>query len=1040
MLTSMNRWMRGTKRKGIFSAIGGSRRGQVALLLVILIAVGLIFFAVTLNLGKIAQIRVYTTMASNTSAAFMGSLMASYAESMYQAQLGGEEECGDDLTVDKWSGLAVAILTIFAAIISVLTCQPGPVMAVVSIIGLSAALGSAAIQLSVIQPGLDQLLNTMFESIESPADQFVERGIYTALRNSVTDSEVVDDIYDMDMDGLFAPHDRVSRFAYYYTAFRVQDFTPPTANPQAVANFLTDLGEFVYEPYYYLKGLSGSNAWRVPHLNVHGDDWALFSPVRCENDIAHVCCAPPPVPPCLGLDCSDPQARDEHPECCRAAYNFCRTNTPLDHSECSRDNDDFEDIGRAYAECNPLCAFSWAGCSSLGHYCGTDCYDGRCRIYDPFFHNDELDPGDTLYFKPFLGRDDGNAKCIDDPVSGIPEDDPIGGDRTVNTSGGRMVTDAKGLFRLLWVFGKMVDLREVNEIHVSAFGRRELCVWCNTDYEACEVPSVRNPDLPDCPLRAVDLQTCCVHEGNRFDAVPNATDLVMDEDACPHQPGIPYEENAHHEVIQVNSLWKPGDDMYCSFDAVSPYDELCPWLHCLPGCDACDPDGGPCAADGACYTEHTDNPAGTTLTDPYNWTRDPLDQMSMEINEFVAWADSILSKDVLVLGRTVASWFPQAFYWIHPERGRLAHWLAYLRGVKEKLEEWRDGTYIDQDGTDCLTVCYESGANCSDNTPPEGVTGTMSDIVACLEEYRDTFDPQNNTYAKIDYRVKFLREYVTDDDSVLNRLINDTDGTLTTAIRKIEDFLTHASGDYGGVQQMIEEWERFMKETDYALPGRAMYGWKDTEEDGGMWHIVYAETKLPTRCDCRCGRQGHNLGGYNDDCPESDFPYVHHYKRYGGSKRYYSLVDSLDRHVACDEDSVGDREYDDDTHCFRGGTVKSRVIRYDQDHDFVEFANRFRIWRFVYSRPGTTPISPERLDSVCAPQSSAVSRPGEEAFLLNRRGDNPRCWDLASQLLRRGVKDETCVEYFFRDVGHLVDLAERRRGIYTAFTPCEGEW
>src|SRR3990167_7737268 len=97
-----------------------SVRGQVALILILIIAIVLIMFAVVLNLGKIAQIKVITTVASNTSAAYMGSLMASYAENLYQVQLGGEDEVGDDLEIGKWNGIFAAVLTFLLIVLSVI--------------------------------------------------------------------------------------------------------------------------------------------------------------------------------------------------------------------------------------------------------------------------------------------------------------------------------------------------------------------------------------------------------------------------------------------------------------------------------------------------------------------------------------------------------------------------------------------------------------------------------------------------------------------------------------------------------------------------------------------------------------------------------------------------------------------------------------------------------------------------------------------------------------------------------------------------------
>ena len=73
--------------------------GQVALILILISAMALIFFAVSLNLGQIAQLKAITQTAADISAAAMASSFTSYTEQVYQTQLGGQKGAGDDLTI-----------------------------------------------------------------------------------------------------------------------------------------------------------------------------------------------------------------------------------------------------------------------------------------------------------------------------------------------------------------------------------------------------------------------------------------------------------------------------------------------------------------------------------------------------------------------------------------------------------------------------------------------------------------------------------------------------------------------------------------------------------------------------------------------------------------------------------------------------------------------------------------------------------------------------------------------------------------------------
>ena len=59
-------------------------KGQTSIILILVIAVALIVYSISLNWGRIAQYKTLTTIGANTAAANMASLFASYGEQQLQ--------------------------------------------------------------------------------------------------------------------------------------------------------------------------------------------------------------------------------------------------------------------------------------------------------------------------------------------------------------------------------------------------------------------------------------------------------------------------------------------------------------------------------------------------------------------------------------------------------------------------------------------------------------------------------------------------------------------------------------------------------------------------------------------------------------------------------------------------------------------------------------------------------------------------------------------------------------------------------------------
>src|SRR5262249_9109707 len=91
-------------------------RGQTAIVLILVIAIGLIIYAISLNWSRVTQYKTLTTVASNTSAATMASVIASYGEQVLQTQLGGRPEY-----CKRTNFLVLITVVIIALVVTIVT-------------------------------------------------------------------------------------------------------------------------------------------------------------------------------------------------------------------------------------------------------------------------------------------------------------------------------------------------------------------------------------------------------------------------------------------------------------------------------------------------------------------------------------------------------------------------------------------------------------------------------------------------------------------------------------------------------------------------------------------------------------------------------------------------------------------------------------------------------------------------------------------------------------------------------------------------------
>jgi hypothetical protein len=263
----------------------GNSRGQIAIVMILIIAVALVFYAVTLNLGDFAYSQALVTVASNTSASMLASDMASYGQSLASTSLDGERKvCG-------WTGVMAAIITIIVIviviIITIVSYGAGSFFAnggALLIAGLVMAVVALAIQVTVIQPGLTDAWNRIVSKTLSMSNQFTEGAIQNALSKSVTDIMLVPDVNDSDGDRLWVPEaaigtipyaDTISRYSMYYSERirQIKEIVPIVG----VENFLTALEDFLY-------------------IDSTDGDWGIHDPMVAANcrgrAECHGCCVP----------------------------------------------------------------------------------------------------------------------------------------------------------------------------------------------------------------------------------------------------------------------------------------------------------------------------------------------------------------------------------------------------------------------------------------------------------------------------------------------------------------------------------------------------------------------------------------------------------------------------------------------------------------------------------------------------------------------------------------------------------------------------
>jgi hypothetical protein len=246
-------------------AISNDSKGQVALVLILLAAAALIFYAISLNWGRIAQTKAQLTIAADQSASTLASYAASYGEQEKQTNLSdaNAQENLSQLTMD-FIGLVVAVACLMLAVFT----GGATLVILIAVLSVLMAVANIVLQLTVVEPGMTTLWNKLQQQ-EAIQQQFYETGISVALEGIVGDQVNITDYTDLNTNGVFgansngSPLDTIGRFAFFYTdrLKMLNDAYPPN---QYVEFFYNELGAFMNNQTCALNATEHAYSAAVP--------------------------------------------------------------------------------------------------------------------------------------------------------------------------------------------------------------------------------------------------------------------------------------------------------------------------------------------------------------------------------------------------------------------------------------------------------------------------------------------------------------------------------------------------------------------------------------------------------------------------------------------------------------------------------------------------------------------------------------------------------------------------------------------------------
>ena len=1032
----------------MLTALRRKKTGQIAVVLILFVAILLAAFAVTVNIGKVSQSKVSAILAVDGAAVLMASLIASLAESQYQGIIMGGD--GDtirdhgDLTrgesSSSWTMIASLVIAIIGLVIVILGAifTAGTLSTVgawiISIAAVVLATASIIIQLAVIAPAMQNMWNRMFAGLPTQ-EQYREQGIQGLLSFAAQDPVLIDDIGDYDMDGYFkgdgtveGEADKVGRFSFLYTRRAEYLAKSVIGQSNTVKNFLKALAEFMYD-----QTLPSSPYWQVfswdPTWQITPDGFGI----RDKDHDAAGC----PLTGYFKNEC---------------ASSWCTEDTYLPNM-----------------------------CPSNG--------TPWKLIYDFYWER----PSNTFSsFREQVGRDDENPRIRFTPVSQNP--------MAVSASAQTLTTpewtpeDATGLYRLLWELDQ-VNLASINSLSAS---NHAACKWCGagsgsgqnfsfcpSDMAGFTLPkpqacSTNNPLYQSSPG---GLRDCWCLKSNVDPLVVTPTQIA--ETTCYSPPSS-----------AVSFEWKKGVNKYCSEDV--PY-AACAGKNCDASCvnlnniSACcvSAQCTNCSPNWTCGLDDQGNPVANKAF----WREDLIDTLrygTEGLDQFITDAEDLMfqNPDSLPNSQKMLSFFS----WIKKDitvpldltqAGSLQKWIVALEATKQELLDLAStsvpggGSFVCSGGTPsainaCLNTTLTNIQNCMDTTYCANNISVCDNLATQLGLYFE--EPASGAAAPYVGQstgcTAFTASYVFQDelqnwkkkleyrrDTLVNLLAKAqiAMSSIDAAKQKIQGFLD---------DPRVELMRNLIQDSGTALGtdnGIVVYAWRDEAKDGqpatsGRWHAVRAEAFLPTLCGGKCKRRACDGPG---NCEEPYMPWIKNWAHDVGTRYWYSLID-YESPSGASKGQCGTgngnwtnsgyqnkESYKDAGKCFKGGLTRASLIRYDESGGALNWATGIQFWSSRFFNPNvSSTANADDIETACQPimqangnliDAKGCSYGVDGAFVLNcKTTNNQACWDLIHDLLKTGTQTESCAEYFCRRGSYTSSYRNSRFGV--KFVPCPHPW
>ncbi len=666
--------------------------GQVGLILILAAAIGLILYAVTVNIGRISHGKTLTIIAANTAASKMASFIASYGQMLFMTSLDGETK------ICAWTGFLVKLIAAIVVVVLVVICAAtyqcegwGLAAAIVAAVLVVAA---AVIDVTITQPGITSMWNKMMGDSLGPKEMAVELGVQSALMTAVNDPAQIPDLFDFDTDSAFGnladPNDKasgpdyISRFAYYYTR-RLQGI--PDLNLSILDEFLSALTDFLY----------GGNPDICTDWGCDTDDWGLVDPIDCQRNPGHPCCPSNPVGDMRFPSMCDPCCVDAsvRPACCGTGTCVEEEGFP----------------GGNPATCNQRSPYHTPLPPAAPNALLSYPYIFRGMNEDSTNNKNAgaWDPA-NISFREWFGFDDEHHQYAVNPArpnwnylidgtgatldhsqlirSGALEYDFYMEDAT----GYYSADDKPGIFPFFYKLADWgMDLQSLTygallpdppDIHPARDNLE--CHLCDVDGVAAgTVPAVcagitsypaeigTALELPETPDNALYSGGWCVDAANTgadgdppqlLDLVPNIDAILADDAVCAQDEGG----------------WKRGGDQFCDPPDEWPYMAECRKAGAPPGgsppCVEVDPETGTtwpidcdCGTGGALPPTPPIDRTQAANNFEYvstNWPDDKLDEFIYGLPEFYEWATGVMDKDKDYLESHFDEWYEEAATWI----------------------------------------------------------------------------------------------------------------------------------------------------------------------------------------------------------------------------------------------------------------------------------------------------------------------------------------------------------------------------------------